>query len=132
VLRECIAGNYGTRKRSGGVSTLICAVLDDRNADDDEPRSEVSSWWAPLSNAKLSSRYSSFVRIGTGLTFADYMWTRQKPWKEWDPKNPPEFLHTAKRGHEDKGDVYIEPAEYVAHCLCPFYCPNNVLVVHLY
>lgn len=58
-----------------------------------------------------SPRYSSFVRIGSGLSFADYVWIRQKPWKEWDPKNPPEFLRTAKRGHEDKGDVYIEPAE---------------------
>ncbi|KAI9457174.1 ATP dependent DNA ligase domain-containing protein [Boletus coccyginus] len=88
-----VAGNYGTRKRSGGVSTLICAVLDDRHTEDGEPR------------------YSSFVRIGTGLSFVDYAWIRQKPWKEWDPKNPPEFLQTAKRSHEDKGDVYIEPAD---------------------
>jgi hypothetical protein len=26
------AGNYGSGKRGGGVSTLICAVLDDRDA----------------------------------------------------------------------------------------------------
>lgn len=33
----CLAGNYGTGRRSGGVSTLICAVLDDRRrADQDE------------------------------------------------------------------------------------------------
>ncbi|KAF9244662.1 ATP dependent DNA ligase domain-containing protein [Melanogaster broomeanus] len=88
-----VAGNYGTRKRSGGVSTLICAVLDDRHEDDDEPR------------------YSSFVRVGSGLSFTDYVWIRQKAWKEWDPKFPPEFLRTAKRSHEDKGDVYIEPAD---------------------
>ncbi|KIK82388.1 hypothetical protein PAXRUDRAFT_35579 [Paxillus rubicundulus Ve08.2h10] len=88
-----VAGNYGTRKRSGGVSTLICAVLDDQHRDDDEPR------------------YSSFVRVGSGLSFTDYVWIRQKPWKEWDPKSPPEFLRTAKRGHDDKGDVYIEPAD---------------------
>ncbi|KAN0088925.1 ATP dependent DNA ligase domain containing protein [Tylopilus felleus] len=87
-----VAGNYGTRKRSGGVSTLICAVLDDRH-EGGEPR------------------YSSFVRIGSGLSFADYAWIRQKPWKPWDPKNPPEFLQTAKRSHEDKGDIYIEPAD---------------------
>ena len=32
-----LAGNYGTGRRSGGVSTLICAVLDDRRVlDDDE------------------------------------------------------------------------------------------------
>ncbi|KAF8551211.1 ATP-dependent DNA ligase [Imleria badia] len=88
-----VAGNYGTRKRSGGVSTLICAVLNDRHGEDGEPR------------------YSTFVRIGSGLSFGDYAWIRQKPWKEWDPKNPPEFLETAKRTHEDKGDVYIEPED---------------------
>jgi hypothetical protein len=34
------AGNYGSGKRGGGVSTLICAVLDDRNASetDEEPK----------------------------------------------------------------------------------------------
>ncbi len=33
-------GNFGSGKRSGGVSTLICAVLDDRMAtsDDYEPK----------------------------------------------------------------------------------------------
>ena len=61
----------------------------------------------------LACRYTTFVRIGSGLSFADYVWVRQKPWKPWDPKNPPAFLQTTKRGHEDKGDVYIEPAECV-------------------
>ncbi len=34
------AGNYGSGKRGGGVSTLICAVVDDRNAaqTDEEPK----------------------------------------------------------------------------------------------
>jgi hypothetical protein len=34
------AGNYGSGKRGGGVSALICAVLDDRNAaqTDEEPK----------------------------------------------------------------------------------------------
>ncbi|KAG5647455.1 hypothetical protein DXG03_009386 [Asterophora parasitica] len=31
-----LAGNYGTGKRGGGVSTLICAVLDDRRVTDDD------------------------------------------------------------------------------------------------
>ncbi|KAL4066025.1 ATP dependent DNA ligase domain-containing protein [Scleroderma citrinum] len=89
-----VGGNYGTGRRSGGVSTLLCAVFDDRHtSNDDEPK------------------YSTFVRIGSGLSFADYVWVRQKPWKVWDPKNPPEFLQTTKRGHEDKCDVYIEPAD---------------------
>jgi hypothetical protein len=57
------------------------------------------------------NRYSSFVRIGTGLSFADYIWIRQKPWKSWDPKKPPSFLLTSRRGQDDKGDVYLEPEE---------------------
>ncbi|KAF9820585.1 hypothetical protein IEO21_01288 [Rhodonia placenta] len=89
-----VAGNYGTGRRSGGVSTLVCAVVDDRRpADEVEPK------------------YSTFVRIGTGLSYADYIWVRQKPWKTWDPKNPPSFLQVAKKGSEDKGDVYLEPQD---------------------
>lgn len=39
VLKIDSAGNYGTGKRAGGVSTLVCAVLDDRRAsNDDEPK----------------------------------------------------------------------------------------------
>lgn len=35
-----VAGQYGSGKRGGGVSTLICAVLDDRQLDteDEEPK----------------------------------------------------------------------------------------------
>ncbi|KAJ6591668.1 DNA ligase IV [Mycena vulgaris] len=90
-----VAANYGSGSRGGGVSTLICAVVDDRHPADDgeEPK------------------YSSFVRIGSGLSFADYVWVRDKPWKTWDPKNPPEFLQTAKKSHEDKGDVYLLPED---------------------
>ncbi|KAJ7816620.1 DNA ligase IV [Mycena leptocephala] len=90
-----VAANYGSGSRGGGVSTLICAVVDDRHpADDDE-----------------EPKYSSFVRIGSGLSFADYVWVRDKPWKTWDPKHPPEFLQTAKKSHEDKGDVYLLPED---------------------
>lgn len=90
-----VAGNYGTGRRSGGVSTLVCAVADDQRASGEDN----------------GPRYRTFVRIGTGLTFADYIWIRQKPWKEWDPKSPPPWLMTAKRGQEDKGDVYLEPED---------------------
>ncbi|KII87420.1 hypothetical protein PLICRDRAFT_55380 [Plicaturopsis crispa FD-325 SS-3] len=89
-----VAGNYGSGKRGGGVSTLICGVLDDRRKNDDD-----------------ELKYSSFVRIGSGLSFADYVWVREKPWKVWDPKDPPAFLQTAKKSHEDKGDVYLEPED---------------------
>ncbi|CCM06278.1 uncharacterized protein FIBRA_08529 [Fibroporia radiculosa] len=88
------AGNYGTGRRAGGVSTLICAVLDDRHPEDDD-----------------ESKYSTFVRIGSGLSYADYIWVRQRSWKTWDLKNPPSFLHVSKRGQEDKGDVYLEPED---------------------
>ena len=57
------------------------------------------------------ARYSTFVRIGSGLSFADYVWVREKPWKVWDPRNPPAFLECSKRSYEDKGDIYLEPAE---------------------
>ena len=56
------------------------------------------------------SRYCSFVRIGTGLSYADYIWIRQKPWKLWGA-NGPSWLQVARKGHEDKGDVYLEPQE---------------------
>lgn len=90
-----VAGNYGSGKRGGGVSTLICAVLDDRNvADTDE-----------------EPKYSTFVRIGTGFSYAEYVWIRGRPWKEWTTKNPPKFLDTATGSRDDKGDVYIEPED---------------------
>ncbi|KAM5533834.1 hypothetical protein V8D89_012497 [Ganoderma adspersum] len=89
-----VAGNYGTGRRSGGVSTLICAVLDDRHAlNDDEDQ-----------------KYCSFVRIGSGLSYADYIWVRQKHWKPWGA-NGPEWLQVSRKGHEDKGDVYLEPED---------------------
>lgn len=58
-------------------------------------------------------QYSTFVRIGSGFSFADYVWIRDKPWKVWDPRKPPTWLKTAKKGFDDKGDLYLEPEEYV-------------------
>lgn len=56
-------------------------------------------------------RYRTFVRIGSGFSFADFVWVRAKPWKTWDKKSPPSFLKTAAKSHDDKGDVYLEPEE---------------------
>lgn len=67
-------------------------------------------WYTPIPTFPV--RYSTFVRIGSGLSFADYVWVRDKPWKPWDPKHPPEFLQTSNRGQDDKGDVYLNPEEY--------------------
>ncbi|KZT10103.1 DNA ligase 4 [Laetiporus sulphureus 93-53] len=89
-----VSGNYGTGRRAGGVSTFVCAVLDDRRPnDEDEPK------------------YSTLVRVGTGLSYADYVWVRSLPWKEWNPKDPPSFIEVSSKGAEDKGDVYIEPQD---------------------
>jgi hypothetical protein len=40
INTNTVAANYGSGKRGGGVSTLICAVLDDRlhDNDDEEPK----------------------------------------------------------------------------------------------
>ena len=59
------------------------------------------------------NRYSSFVRIGSGLTYADYIWIREKPWKPFDKNNLPSWYQVSKKGTEDKGDVYLEPEECV-------------------
>ncbi|KAF7972746.1 hypothetical protein HWV62_17106 [Athelia sp. TMB] len=88
-----VAGNYGSGRRGGGVSTLVCAVFDDENLNEDEPK------------------YRTFVRVGTGLSYADYLWLRAKPWKTWDPKSPPSFLLTSNKGNDDKGDLYLEPED---------------------
>ncbi|KAI5121896.1 hypothetical protein M0805_001100 [Coniferiporia weirii] len=90
-----VGGNYGSGRRGGGVSTLICAVMDDRrNIDADE-----------------ELKYSTFVRIGTGLTYADYVWIRQLNWKTFDKNNMPSWYQAAKRSADDKGDVYLEPED---------------------
>lgn len=36
VQHVSTAGNYGTGSRAGGVSTLICAVQDDRRSNSDD------------------------------------------------------------------------------------------------
>jgi len=59
----------------------------------------------------LPLRYSTFVWIGSGLSFADFVWIRSKPWKEFDPRNPPPFLQTVAKTNDDKPDVYLEPKE---------------------
>jgi DNA ligase 4 len=95
IIQTRPAGNYGSGRRSGGVANLICAVLDDRRniAEDDE------------------LKYRSFVRVGSGFSFSDYVDIRARPWKEYKPNNRPSFLITAEKGNDDKGDVYLEPEQ---------------------
>ncbi|KIY67314.1 DNA ligase 4 [Cylindrobasidium torrendii FP15055 ss-10] len=91
-----VGGNYGTGGRGGAVSTLVCAVAETGNGDDDD----------------LDMKYRTYVRIGSGLTYADYLWIRSLPWKKWDDKKPPSFLKLSpKHSREDKGDLYLEPED---------------------
>ncbi|KAG8889218.1 DNA ligase (ATP) [Tulasnella sp. 332] len=86
-----VSGNYGRGSRGGRVSTLICAVQDD----------------APKKTKDEQTRYVTLVRIGTGLTFADYDWVNSKNWKPIDRKKPPAWLRlsTAPGMTEDLGEV---------------------------
>ncbi|KAG8787200.1 DNA ligase (ATP) [Serendipita sp. 397] len=88
-----VGGNFGKGSRGGGVSTLIVAVKDDRPG--------------AAGNGEL---WTSFARIGTGFSFADYVNIRSKSWVEWGEKGP-SFLQTAPRSIEDKGDVYLSPED---------------------
>ncbi|KAJ7583239.1 DNA ligase 4 [Mycena floridula] len=89
-----IAGEYGSGSRGGGVSAVICAVVDDRGHNDDDE----------------DIAYSTFVRVGSGLSYADLTWIRKRTWHKWDPKKLPSDLRIAQTGQEDKGDVYLEPS----------------------
>jgi hypothetical protein len=66
----------------------------------------------PFSRFLRVIRYSTFVRIGSGLSYSDFVWIRDKPWKAWNAQQQPSFLLTANRSHEDKGDMFLEPEEY--------------------
>lgn len=76
-----------------------------------DPSEPLQSINLRLQTRSISHRYSTFVWIGSGLSFADFVWIRSKPWKEFDPKNPPTFLQTAITTNDDKPDVYLEPKE---------------------
>ena len=53
------------------------------------------------------------MRIGSGLSFTDYVWIRDKPWQPYDKSEGPDFYQTTAKGPEDKGDVYLNPSECV-------------------
>jgi DNA ligase-4 len=62
-------------------------------------------------------RYSTFVRVGSGFSFADYVEIRSRPWKEikWsNARERPTWLLSSDKGADDKGDAYLEPEEYVS------------------
>ncbi|KIK57415.1 hypothetical protein GYMLUDRAFT_247050 [Collybiopsis luxurians FD-317 M1] len=86
-----VAGNYGSGKRGGKISTLLCAVKDDLRSGGNGPE-----------------RYSTFVRVGSGLTNVQLDRITDMPWKRRGSKGLPEWLQTLKAWDDDKYDVYLE------------------------
>ncbi|KAG8695218.1 DNA ligase (ATP) [Ceratobasidium sp. 395] len=88
-----VAGTWGSGRRGGKVSALICAVRDD------------------YSRAGVSA--TGMNVIGTGLTIDDYDWINKKKWIRMDKKAPPAHMKvSASNKREDKGDVYLSPEDW--------------------
>ncbi|EJU03583.1 ATP-dependent DNA ligase [Dacryopinax primogenitus] len=103
-----VGADYGTGKRGGGVSTLICAVRDDTMSGND-PQQVIFSVNEHADDRARS--FLSFVRIGSGLSMSDFEEIRQKNWREYTPGEELDFVKLADRGTEDKPDVYIRPED---------------------
>jgi hypothetical protein len=62
-------------------------------------------------------RYSSFVRVGSGLKFEEYeRITKMPSWKPRGPNGLPDWLQTTKQNgkwtrDDDKWDMYLDPEE---------------------
>ncbi|KAG8751329.1 DNA ligase (ATP), partial [Ceratobasidium sp. 423] len=96
-----VAGSWGSGRRGGKVSSLICAVRDDYSR-------------AGVSETGLNV-YATFVRVGTGLSIEDYDWVNKKKWIRMDKKAPPPHLKVSPSGQsDDKGDVYLDPEDVKA------------------
>ncbi|KAG9081227.1 DNA ligase (ATP), partial [Ceratobasidium sp. 370] len=94
-----VAGMWGSGRRGGKVSGLICAVRDDYSR-------------AGVSETGMNV-YATFCRIGTGLTIDDYDWINKKKWIRMDKKAlPPHIKASASNKREDKGDVYLDPEDW--------------------
>ncbi|CAE6418894.1 unnamed protein product, partial [Rhizoctonia solani] len=94
-----VAGNWGSGRRGGKVSSLICAVRDDYSR-------------AGVSETGLNV-YATFVRVGTGLSIEDYDWINKKKWIRMDKKAPPPHMKVSPSGQsDDKGDVYLDPEDW--------------------
>jgi DNA ligase-4 len=111
-----VAGTWGSGRRGGKVSALICAVRDDYSrVGMSETGMNVWVLKHPQYLVFLLTpirRYATFVRIGTGLTIEDYDWVNKKKWIPMDRKAPPPHMKvSASNKKEDKGDVYLDPEE---------------------
>ncbi|KAG8696577.1 DNA ligase (ATP) [Ceratobasidium sp. 395] len=88
-----VAGTWGSGRRGGKVSALICAVRDD------------------YSRAGVSA--TGMNVIGTGLSIDDYDWINKKKWIRMDKKAPPPHMKVSPSNkREDKGDVYLSPEDW--------------------
>jgi len=84
-------GSWGSGRRGGRISSLICAVKDEAEF-----------------NQSGEQNYHTFVRVGTGLNLDEYHWINELPWKPFDKDAPPKWLKLGATSTEDKGDVFLE------------------------
>lgn len=90
-----IGGYYGSGKRGGGLSSFLCGL----RIDDDD--------------GKVPSRkFSSFFKVGGGMTANDYATIRhhtEGKWVNWDNRNPPQDYVIPS----EIPDVWIRPEDSV-------------------
>ncbi|ORX34780.1 ATP dependent DNA ligase domain-domain-containing protein [Kockovaella imperatae] len=91
-----LGGWWGKGGRTGKISSLLCGLRNQTEDDGVSPFPE----------------FTTFVKIGSGMSYEDYQWILTKHKDHWKPfsrdKIPP-WLHLGPSGLDDKPDVYIEP-----------------------
>lgn len=88
-----IGGYYGSGKRGGGLSSFLCGL----RLDDDSKESP-------------SRRFSSFFKVGGGMTANDYANIRHHTdgkWLKWDRSDPPQDYQVPS----EIPDVWIRPED---------------------
>ncbi|KAJ3530465.1 hypothetical protein NMY22_g8560 [Coprinellus aureogranulatus] len=79
-----VGGKFGSGARAGGVSTLVCAAIEDRLGPG-------------------PTRYTTFTSCGTGLTSGDLARIRDKHWKKDAPNS---FIVTVKAAEIIESNEY--------------------------
>ena len=98
-----IGGYYGSGRRGGRISSLLCGLRAGRKLDE--------------KNAN-QMKYLSFVKVGGGMTAADYAaishHTNGK-WKTWEAKAPPTSYIELAGGEKqiERPDMWIKPDDSV-------------------
>ncbi|GFZ52023.1 DNA ligase 4 [Saitozyma sp. JCM 24511] len=91
-----LGGWWGKGGRTGKISVLLCGL---RVPQEDDGSGE-------------TPQFTSFVKIGSGMSYTDYEWIMNKHGqhlKPFDRKNPPPWMQLGQTGLDDKPDVYIHP-----------------------